>query len=174
MHLRHWLTQRLLFVYGAVLCAALMITALYMQHVLRLEPCPLCIFQRGFVIALGVVMLAGALHDPRALGRRIYGVLVLTLALAGGAVAGRHVWLQHLPADQVPECGPGLDYMLEAFPLSETLALVFRGSGECAEVQWTFLALSIPEWTLLIFLGFAALGVYLFATRPSLGAPTEA
>lgn len=166
MRIHPWLTQRLLFVYGAVLCAALMITALYMQHVLRLEPCPLCIFQRAFVIALGVVMLAGAVHDPRALGRRVYGVLVLLLALLGIAVAGRHVWLQHLPADRVPECGPGLEYMLEAFPLNETLALVFRGSGECAEVQWSFLALSIPEWTLLIFLGLGAFGVYLLATRP--------
>jgi disulfide bond formation protein DsbB len=169
MHFRPWLTQRLLFVYGAVLCAALMITALYMQHVLRLEPCPLCIFQRAFVIALGVVMLVGAVHDPRALGRRVYGFLVLALALLGVAVAGRHVWLQHLPADQVPECGPGLEYMLEAFPLNETLALVFRGSGECAEVQWSFLALSIPEWTLLIFLGLCVFGGYLLATRPPLG-----
>jgi disulfide bond formation protein DsbB len=168
MRFRPWLTQRLLFVYGAVLCTALMITALYMQHVLRLEPCPLCIFQRAFVSALGVVMLAGAVHDPRALGRRVYGVLVLSLSLLGVAVAGRHVWLQHLPADQVPECGPGLEYMLEAFPLNETLALVFRGSGECAEVQWSFLALSIPEWTVLIFLGLGAFGVYLLATRPPL------
>lgn len=165
MPLRPWLTQRMLFVYGAVLCAVLMATALYMQHALHLEPCPLCIFQRLFVTALGVVMLAGAVHDPRAFGRRIYGGLVLLFALLGVAVAGRHVWLQHLPADQVPECGPGLAYMLDAFPLSETLALVFRGSGECAEVQWTFMALSIPEWTLLIFLGIAVFGVYLLATR---------
>lgn len=173
MHLHRLLSQRALFGLGAVSCAALMVIALYMQYQLRLEPCPLCIFQRLFVTALGVVMLAGAVHDPRGFGRRVYGALVLLLALLGVAVAGRHVWLQHLPADQVPECGPGLEYMLQAFPLSETLALVFRGSGECAEVQWTFIALSIPEWTLLIFLALTAFGVYLLATRrPELAAAT--
>lgn len=171
MHLRPWLTQRMLFVYGAVFCAALMVTALYMQYALRLEPCPLCIFQRMFVTALGVVMLIAAVHDPGGFGRKVYGVLVLLFALLGVAVAGRHVWLQHLPADQVPECGPGLQYMLDAFPLSETLAMVFRGSGECAEVQWTFLTLSIPEWTLLIFLGMCAFGVYLLIARRPPHAP---
>jgi len=98
-------------------------------------------------------------------GRKVYGALVLVLGVLGVAVAGRHVWLQHLPADQVPECGPGLEYMLDAFPLSETLSMVFRGSGECAEVQWTFLGASIPEWTLINFVGFAAFGVYLLVTR---------
>ncbi len=161
----------MLFAAGAALCAALMGTALYMQHVMRLEPCPLCIFQRIFVMGLGIVMLAAAVHDPRGVGRRVYGSLVTVLALLGVAVAGRHVWLQHLPADQVPECGPGLEYMLNAFPLTETLAMVFKGSGECAEVQWTFLALSIPEWTLIVFVGLTLFGLYLAATgRPAAGA----
>ena len=147
-----WLTQRVLFAAGALMCAALMGMALYLQHVLRLDPCPLCIFQRIFVIALGVVMLAAAVHDPRGVGRRVYGALVLLFAALGVVVAGRHVWLQHLPEDQVPECGPGLEYMLNAFPLGEAMSMVFTGSGECAEVQWTFIGLSIPEWTLVIFL----------------------
>ena len=160
-----WLSQRALFAAGTVLCAGLMAAALYLQHVLRLDPCPLCIFQRIFVIALGAVMLVAAIHDPRGTGRRVYGALVTLLAALGVAVAGRHVWLQHLPADQVPECGPGLEYMLDAFPLGEALSMVFRGSGECAEVQWTFLSLSIPEWTLLIFLGLTAFGIWVLATR---------
>ena len=156
-----WLSQRMLFVYGVLLCVGLMVAALILQHSLNLEPCPLCIFQRVFVISLGVVMLAGALHDPNGVGRKVYGALVLLIAVAGVVVAGRHVWLQHLPADEVPECGPGLQYMLDAFPLGETLELVFKGSGECAEVQWTFMALSIPEWTLIVFLGLCAFGIYL-------------
>ncbi len=163
-----WLSQRALFAGGAVLCAALMAAALYLQHVLRLDPCPLCIFQRIFVILLGAVMLVAAVHDPRGPGRKVYGALVALLGVAGLAVAGRHVWLQHLPADQVPECGPGLEYMLEAFPLTETLSMVFRGSGECAEVQWTFLALSIPEWTLIVFVGLTLFAGYLLLTpRPA-------
>jgi disulfide bond formation protein DsbB len=139
--------------------------ALYLQHALRLEPCPLCVFQRIFVIALGAVMLVAAIHDPAGVGRRVYGALVAVLGLMGVGVAGRHVWLQHLPADQVPECGPGLEYMLDAFPLTEALSMVFRGSGECAEVQWTLLWLSIPEWTLIIFLGLTAFGIHLLLTR---------
>jgi disulfide bond formation protein DsbB len=156
-----WLSQRMLFVYGVALCVGLMLAALVLQHSLNLEPCPLCIFQRAFVIGLGVVMLIGALHNPKGVGRKVYGALVLLFAVAGVVVAGRHVWLQHLPADEVPDCGPGLQYMLDAFPLSETLELVFKGSGECAEVQWTFLSLSIPEWTLIVFLGLCAFAMHL-------------
>ena len=165
MPMPDWLSQRMLFVYGLALCVALMLTALVLQYSLELEPCPLCILQRLCVIALAVVMLIGALHDPAGGGRKVYGAAVLLIAVAGVVVAGRHVWLQYLPADQVPECGPGLQYMLDAFPLNETLAMVFTGSGECAEVQWTFIGLSIPEWTLMIFLGLCAFGMHLLVNR---------
>lgn len=148
------ITPRRLFILGFLASSALIATALYMQYVLKQEPCPLCIFQRLFVIALGVVALAGALHNPDLVGRRAYAAVLALLALGGGAVAGRQVWLQHLPADQVPECGPGLDYMLETFPLQETLSLVLRGSGECAEVGWTLLGFSIAEWMLAVFAGY--------------------
>lgn len=161
-------SQRWLFAGGFTLCAALLATALYFQHVMGLEPCPLCIFQRMFVIALGVVMLVAAIHNPGLLWRRVYGGAVLVLALFGVAVAGRHVWLQHLPPDRVPECGPGLEYMLQSFPLMQAFEMVFRGSGECAEVQWTFVGLSIPEWTLVIFAGIAAAAVFLLLSRRGL------
>ena len=160
------LAQRSLFIYGFVLCVALVATALYFQHVMGLEPCPLCIFQRIFVMVLGAVMLAGAVHDPGGAWRRVYGVATVLVAALGVAVAGRHVWLQNLPEDQVPECGPGLEYILSAFPLTEALELVFRGSGECAEVQWSFLGLTIPGWTLVIFCGIALFGLYL-TLRPA-------
>lgn len=148
------ITPRKLFLLGFLASCALIATALYMQYALKQEPCPLCIFQRLFVMALGAVALLGALHNPGLLGRRVYAGFLALLALGGGAVAARQVWLQHLPADQVPECGPGLDYMLETFPLQETLNLVLRGSGECAEVGWTFLGFSIAEWMLVVFAGF--------------------
>ena len=157
--------QRMLLASGFATCVALMGAALWLQHVDGLEPCPLCVLQRGAVIALGVVMLAGAIHDPGTLGRRVYGVMVTLVAAAGAAVAGRHVWLQSLPPGEAPECGPGLDYMLGAFPLTQVIEVVLRGSGECAEVQWTFLSLSIPEWTLLVFVAFLIFGLALIATR---------
>ena len=153
------------------MCVAAMATALWLQHVDGLEPCPLCILQRGAVIVLGVLMLAGAIHDPGTPGRRVYGLLIAAVALAGAAVAGRHVWLQSLPPGEAPECGPGLEYMLGAFPLTQVLDMVLRGSGECAEVQWTFLALSIPEWTLLLFVAFAVFGLWLLVTRSATRAP---
>ena len=174
MSLNSLLRQRSLFLAAFLICAALIATALTMQYALKLEPCPLCIFQRVFVIALGAIVLVAAIHDPRLAGRRVYGVLIVVFGVLGMIVAGRHVWLQSLPADQVPECGPGLEYMLSAFPLTEALSLVFRGSGECADVQWVFLGLTIPGWTLLIFMAFTVFGLLLIATRVAKPAPLSA
>ncbi len=143
---------RFLSLLAAVSAAGLMLAALYFQHVQGLEPCPLCVAQRLFVIFIGLLGLVGFLHNPASeRTRRIYlgaGLVVL----AGGIVtAGRHVWLQNLPPDQVPECGPGLNYILDNFPLHDALSLIFKGSGECAKVDWTLLGLSMPGWLLLIF-----------------------
>ena len=144
------------FLLGFLICVALLGFALYSQYFLGLNPCPLCSFQRGAFILLGLVFLIGALHSPRGKGARgTYGVLTLVAASLGIAVAGRHVWLQHLPADQVPACGPDLSFMMEAFPLSDVLRKVFTGSGECAVVDWTFLGLSMPEWSLIWFVALA-------------------
>lgn len=165
MSLNSLFRQRPLFLGAFLVCVALMATALTFQHIMNLEPCPLCVFQRVFVIVLGIVALIAALQDPGLTGRRVYGVLIVVFGVLGMIVAGRHVWLQNLPADRVPECGPGLEYMFEAFPLTEALSLVFRGSGECADVQWVFLGLSIPGWTLVIFTAFTISGLLLIATR---------
>ena len=168
------LRQRPLFLAAFLVCAALMATALTMQYALKLEPCPLCIFQRVFVMALGGIALVAAIHDPGLAGRRVYGVLIVVFGVLGMIVAGRHVWLQTLPADQVPECGPGLEYMLNAFPLTEALSLVFRGSGECDDVQWVFLGLTIPGWRLVIFTAFTIFGSLLIATRMAMPASLSA
>jgi disulfide bond formation protein DsbB len=130
--------------------------ALYAQHVQGFEPCPLCIFQRVAVIALGVVFLLGALHGPRGRGgRAAWGALALLAAGAGIAVAGRHVWLQNLPPDQVPACGPPFEFMRETLPLAELVSKVLRGSGECANIDWTLLGLSMPAWVLISFAALA-------------------
>ncbi|MFC7301352.1 disulfide bond formation protein B [Cognatiluteimonas weifangensis] len=142
---------------GFAVCAALIAYALYAQLVDGLQPCPLCIFQRVAFAALALVLLIAGLHAPRGDGgRRAYGVLALLAALTGLAIAGRHVWLQHLPPDQVPMCGPGLDYLLEAMPVAGVIRTVLTGSGECAAVDWTLLGLSMPEWSLLWFVLLAA------------------
>ncbi len=149
------LTFRTACLLGFLACAGLMGYALYAQHVLGLEPCPLCILQRMAVIATGIVFLAAALHAPAGFGRWIYGGLATVAAAIGAGVAGRHVWLQSLPPDQVPACGPGYEYMMEAFPLTKALSMIFTGSGECAEVDWQLLGLSMPWWTLFAFVGLA-------------------
>ena len=148
-------------IYGAaaLLCATLLGVALYLQHVQGIEPCPLCLIQRIVVIALGAVFLVAACHNPYAAGRRGYGLITAVLAALGVAVAGRHVWLQNLPAEEVPACGPGLAYILENFPPTSAFELVLRGSGECAEVTWRFLGLTIPGWTLVVFLAFLLFGL---------------
>ena len=141
--------KRILNFAGMAACAAMMAYALYVQYGLGLEPCPLCVFQRIGVIALGTVFLLAALHNPGMTGSRVYAALLL---LAGGGavfVAGRHVWLQNLPPDQVPACGPGLDFMLDSFPVLEVFQMVLSGSGECAEVDWSLLGLSMPAWVLI-------------------------
>lgn len=140
---------RVSFLAGFVACVALLGYALYAQFDLGVEPCPLCIFQRIAFAFMALWFLVGGLHAPRGGGRRAYAVLVLLGALAGVAIAGRHLWLQSLPPDQVPSCGPGLAYMLDAFPLAKTVKMVFTGSGECAAVNWRFLGLTMPFWTLV-------------------------
>jgi len=155
---------------GASVCAALLAYAYYVQFGLQIEPCLLCIFQRVFMILTGLAFMLAAVHGPRRVGGMVYtGLLTLTTA-GGAAIAGRHIWIQSLPADQVPACGPGLDYMLEVFSFSETLEMVFTGSGECAEVNWTFLGLSMPVWVLAAFIGLGVVAVLNNLRRPAAAA----
>lgn len=135
-------------------CASLLGYALYEQYVLFLDPCPLCILQRMAFIWIGLSALVAVIHNPGRTGRLIYATLLVLGCVAGAAVAGRHVWLQNLPPDQVPECGMGLNYMLETMPFGEVYAKVFYGSGECAKIDWTFIGLSMPWWTLFWYIGF--------------------
>ncbi len=157
--MRNLITPRLGNFAGFAACVVMMAYALYSQHFLRLEPCPLCIFQRVAVISLGVLFLIAAIHSAGRVGRWIYAALLLSVSLAGSAVSARHVWLQNLPPDQVPSCGPGLDFMLDTFPFTEVLNMVLSGSGECAEISWSFLGLSMPAWTLIGLLGLGIFGV---------------
>jgi len=155
------ITYRTLSLIGFLTCAALIAIALYFQYAEGLAPCPLCIFQRVAFIALGVVFLLGFLHNPGGRGRKGYSGLAALIGLTGAGIAARHVWLQNLPADQVPECGPGLDFMLEVMPFTKMLETVFKGSGECAEVLWTLFGISMPGWSLiwLILLTLLALSM---------------
>ena len=147
----------------------MMAYALYAEHVLYLMPCPLCIFERVAVIALGLVFLIAAFHNPQGRGRHAYTALVALAAGSGVGIAGWHVRLQNLPADEVPSCGPGLNYMLDAFPLADALKMVFYGSGECASIDWQLLGLSMPAWVLIALLFIGGFGLWNnFRTVPAL------
>jgi len=142
------------FVSGLLFLASVigMSFALYLEHVQGLEPCPLCIFQRIGLIGLGIISLIAFLHNsPKIIFKRIYSFLGLISILWSVGIAARHVWLQHLPKDQVPSCGPGLNYWVETLPLHAVFENVLKGSGECAMIDWTFLGQSLPTWSLLFF-----------------------
>ncbi|MGR8981226.1 MAG: disulfide bond formation protein B [Gammaproteobacteria bacterium] len=151
------LNARIWFFLGFLGCVFLLSMGAYFQFVDELEPCPLCISQRIGILLTGLVFLIAGIHNPGPQGIRCYAVLGGLFALAGGGISVRHIWIQHLPPDQVPECGPGLEYVFQNFPLSETLKLMLSGTGDCAKVDWTFLSLSMPAWTLIAFLLLAAL-----------------
>lgn len=153
------LQARTWFLLGFLFCVGLMLSAFYFQFVGKLDPCPLCISQRIMVVAVGLVMLVAAIHNPGSRGITVYAVASALNALAGATISARHVWIQHLPADEVPACGPGLSYMFEYFPLSETLRAMVTGTGDCAKADWSLLGFSMPFWVLLCFLGLAALGL---------------
>ena len=135
---------------------------LYFQNYLGLEPCYLCITQRVFVITIGIICAVAALHNPSPLGQRIYAALSTTAAVAGGYFSSKQLWLQNLPEDQVPACGIPVDYLLDTFSLSEAIPMLLRGDGNCAEIQWQLLGLSMPAWVLLAFIGFAFAGTIQF------------
>ena len=158
--------SRKFFIVIFTICIGLLIFGLYLEHVHGLEACPLCIFQRIAYTVIIFIALIGAIHNPRNLLQIIYKLLIVISSITGAAIAGRQIWLQHLPPELVPECGPGLDYMFNVFPFGEALKMIFTGSGECAEVKWRFIGLSIAEWSLIMFIGiFIATILSIYTSR---------
>lgn len=143
---------------------ALLSVAFYMEYEMGLEPCPLCMLQRIFFFLIGVASLISALyHTVRS--RIICSWSVVVFAVLGAALAIRHLYLQNLPAEELPACLPGLSYMVEVFPWQEIMQAMIMGTGECGDVLWTFLGLSIPGWTLVAFIGMALVNAFIALRR---------
>ena len=157
--------RRLINFAGFGACVALLAYALYAQYELGLEPCPLCVFQRIAIAALGVVFVLAALHQPRGWGARVYAIFIGITALAAIGVAGRHVYVQHLPPGSVPSCGAPLEVLLRFTPVMAVIRKVLTGSGECGELNWKFLGLAMPAWVLICALLLGAIGVAANARR---------
>lgn len=145
--------------------AALLATGFYMQYAMDIYPCNLCLLQRYMFVGAGVAALFGAIHGAKNIGARIYAVVIILFSIGGVATATRQVWLQSLPADQVPACGMGLEYMMKVYPLFDALWRAFQGSGDCAKVQWQFLGLSIPWWSLISFSAALLLALFVLVYR---------
>ena len=133
--------------------------AAYSMKILGLEPCPLCITQQFFYCAIGINAFSAFLHNPQAKIYRIYSSIIFIASAIGAWIAGRQVWLQNLPEDEVPLCGPPLEYILEVFPFGDLLNALFMGDGNCAEIPWTFLGFSMASWSLLWFIIFLLLSL---------------
>ena len=159
--MRFSLMPRLGYAAGFAVCAGLLAFALYLQHFQGQDPCPLCIMQRVAYTVMMALFLVAAVHGPVRAGAIVYGGLTITVAAVGAAVAARHVWLQHLPKDRIPECGPGLEFILRKYPAPQALERILRGSGECAESGWSLLGLTIAGWSLVWFLLLGAFAVCL-------------
>jgi disulfide bond formation protein DsbB len=157
---------RVVFALVAVTCAAMIAYGIYyLQEELGLEPCPMCILQRAALIAIGVTALLAAIHGPRAWGLKVYSGLIVLFAAAGAGVAMRHSYLQHFPP-KAETCGSDLGFLMGNFPLSQALPKIFAGTGSCSMVGWKFIGLSIPEWTLVWLLVFAAAALWaVYANR---------
>ncbi|BES69596.1 disulfide bond formation protein B [Marinobacter nanhaiticus D15-8W] len=151
--------RRLVFLLIFLVCAALMAVAFYMEYVMGLEPCPLCWLQRIAISVVGILALIAALHNPKEWGGRIYGLFLAVFSAVGVALAGRQLWLQSLPEDQVPACGPSVDYLLDVMPILDVFRIALQGTGDCAQVVWRFLGLSIPGWTAIFFTLLFVLGI---------------
>jgi len=153
--------RRVAYLLAVLVCAGLMAWGLWLQYHEGLDPCPLCIFQRVAFTTAGIVFLVAFFHNPKRTGATVYAVLIALVAGTGAALAGRQIWLQALPKDQVPACGMGLNYMLESFPLLDVITKVLRGSGECAEKAWELLGLSIAGWTFVFFVAMIVAAIAL-------------
>ena len=152
--------SRSLYFLGFLVCSGMMSYALYAEYILHLIPCPLCVLQRLAVSLTGVIFLIASIHNPRKNTKILYTLVIGISTLGGSSIAGWHVYLQNLPIDQIPSCGPGFDYLVGNFPLGEALLIIFSGSGECATVDWSFIYLSMPSWVFLSCMMLFALNVF--------------
>jgi protein dithiol:quinone oxidoreductase len=147
---------------GFAACFATVILALVIQTVYKLEPCPLCITQRIVFMCLGILFLIAVFVKPATLFAKLLMVAQLITALIGAGWAIRHWWIQAHRESIIVDCGVGFDYMFENFPLEKMFKLIFKGTGDCAAIDWTFLGLSLPQLGLIAFIAFGIYAIYLF------------
>ena len=163
--LKNLLSGKSGYIVGGIACFATVALALVIQTKYNLEPCPLCITQRMFFMGLGVLFLIGAFIKPASLLQKIFTFLQVATALGGAGWAIRHWYLQAHKGEIIADCGVGYDYMWDNFPLKKMFTLIFKGTGDCAAIDWTFLGLTLPQLALITFLGFGAYAIWLLKSK---------
>jgi disulfide bond formation protein DsbB len=149
---------------GLLLCVIAMATVLYLQFYHGLQPCALCVLQRIAVVLMGVFFLIGLIHNPKSGGRNLYGILLFLSTFLGLYAAGRQVYLQHFP-EHAGVCGANFNFVWTQIPSSGTLATLFKGTGDCAVIHMHFLTLTLPEWSLIMFVGFLIFNIVMTKKR---------
>ena len=145
---------------------SLILAKYYFEEFLGLEPCYLCITQRVFLLLAGIIFLISTIHNPKNLFKKVYSYVAIFFCSAGAYFSTKQLYLQSLPEDQVPQCGPPVEYLLETFSGFEVISMLVQGDGNCAKVQWEFLFISMPGWVLVIFLALIAITAFQLK-RPS-------
>ena len=159
--MQNYLKGKTGYLIGFAMSFGLVGLALWIQTAYKLEPCPLCITQRLFFMGLGLLFLIAALVKPASIYAKILTILQVLTALGGAGWAIRHWYLQAHKGEIIADCGVGFDYMFENFPLKKMFTLIFKGTGDCAAIDWTFLGLTLPQLALIAFIGFGVFAIYL-------------
>ncbi len=157
--------SRSLFLLILIGCVTLLITAIFIEPFKSMNPCPMCMMQRFVFGGIGILALTAVLHNPAYIGQKIYAALLTLISIGGASISIRQLWLQSLPEEQVPACGPGIDYMLDVFPILEVIEMSLRGTGDCAKVQWTLFNISIPGWSLMAFAGMSLIALFILLRK---------
>ncbi|MDX1914940.1 MAG: disulfide bond formation protein B [Methylophilus sp.] len=159
--LKNLLSGKTGYLLAGVVCFAIVALALVIQTQNNLEPCPLCITQRIIFMSLGVLFLIAAFIPPTHMLKKVFTLLQVLTAMGGIGVAIRHWYLQAHHGEMIADCGVGFNYMFENFPLQKAFKLLFRGTGDCATIDWTFLGLTLPQLALISYAGFAVYAIWL-------------
>ena len=141
------------------------IAVAYFENSLKLEPCYLCMIQRGIIVVIGIICVLAVVHNPRRFGQRVYSSLSIIMVGMGIYFSGKQLWLQSLPESQVPSCGIPVDHLFDNFSITEVITMLLHGDGNCAEVQWQLMGLSMPGWVMVGFVGFVVLGALQFLRK---------
>lgn len=151
------ISSRNFFLISIIAVIIIWIAALILQYGFNLPPCPLCYLQRGSLTLFGLIAILAYIFNPKSIGQKIYAFFSLLALISGMIFAGRHIYLERLPAELKPTCSADVNYLLEILPITKVFSLVFEGSAECAAIAWSFFGFTLPEMAMVCFIALSIL-----------------